>query len=132
MTSFPAKLLHLPRKMADLGLKFRTDIITTTKMSLIHRVQLQWVDAVNVAAGLLMRPQRHQQSHWGRFQGGSLHLPTVDTPKCWASSLLKHLDEISIEILLTPTPLSETPPMTHSKTENLDNITMNNKNSSHR
>ena len=122
ITSSPTKLLHLPRKMAGLGIKYPTDIITTTKMSIIHRAQLQSDDATNIAAGLLMRPQRHQQLHWGQFQGGPLHFPTADTPICWVLSLLQRLDEIGKEISLTPTPLSETPPMIHSITENLDDI----------
>ena len=92
-------------------------------MSLIQRAQLKPDDASNVAAGLQMRPQRHQQPHWGRFRGGPLHLPTADTPICWALSLLQHLDKIGMETSLTPTPLSETPPMTHSITENFDDIT---------
>ena len=96
MTSFPTKLLHLPREIAGLGLKCPTDIITTTKMSLIYRAQLQSDDAANVVAGLLMRPQRHKQSHWGQFQEGPLHMPTADTPNCWALSLLQHLDEIGM------------------------------------
>ena len=119
MTSFPTKLLYMPRKMAGLGLKCPTDIITPTKMSLIHRAQLQSDDAANVAMGLIMRPQRHRQPHWG----GPMHLPTADTPNCWALSLLQHLDGKNMEISLTPTPISETPPMTHSITEHLANIT---------
>ena len=50
-------------------------------------------------------------------------MPNRDTPNCWAISLLQHLVEIGMEISLSPTPLLDNPPVTHSITENLDNIT---------
>ena len=52
-----------------------------------------------------------------------MHQPTADTPNCWTLSLLQHLDEIGMEISLTPTPAIDIPPTKHSITEHLDNIT---------
>ena len=68
--------------MAGLGFKCPAGIITTSKLAIIHRAQLQSTDAANIAAGMLMRPQRHKQPHWSRFQGGSFPSPMEDTTNC--------------------------------------------------
>ena len=70
MTSYPTELRYIPKMMAGLGVKCSTDIITASKMAIIHRAQLQSKDAASIAAGMVMRPQRHQQPQWCRFQVG--------------------------------------------------------------
>ena len=52
MTSFPTKLLYTSKKMAGLGFKRPTGIITTANLEIIHRAQLQSTDAANIAAGM--------------------------------------------------------------------------------
>ena len=99
--------------MARRGLKFPTDIITISKLAIIRRAQ--------------MRPQRHQQPHWSKFQGGQLTSPIDGTPNCWALSLLQHIDELNLhgtEIALTSTPLSADPLMIHNIAEHLAGITV--------
>ena len=102
MSSFPTELLYITKAMAGLGFKCPTDIITTSKLAKIHRAQLQSTDAANIAAGMLMRPQRHQEPHWRRFEGGPLLSAMDDTPNYWALSLLQHLEVLGMEIALTP------------------------------
>ena len=124
MTSFPSELLYIPKNKAGKGLKCPTDITTSSKMTIIHRAQLQSRHAASIAIGMLMRPQRHQQPHWSRSEGGPLLLPMDDTPNGWALSLLQHLEELGMEIILTPTPLSEVLSPTHSIVDQLAGITM--------
>ena len=119
MTSFPTELLYITEKMAGVGFKSPMNIITKLKLEIILRAQVQSTDA----AGMLMRSQRHQQPYWCRFQGGLLTSPMTNTPNCWALSLLQHMDELGIEITLTPTPLLTDPPKTHNITEDLAGIT---------
>ena len=108
MTSFPTELLYITKRMAGLGFKRPTDIVTTSKLAIVYRAQLQPTDVANIAAGVLMGPQRHQQPHRCRFQGGPLTSPMEDTPSCSALSLLHHLDELGMEITLTPTHCQQT------------------------
>ena len=82
MSSFLTKLQHILRKMEGLGFKCPTDIITTTKMAVVHRTDIQSNDVTNVVAGILMRPQKQKQQHWSRFQREQLANPAEDTPKC--------------------------------------------------
>ena len=46
MNSFPTELLlYIPKKMAGLRFKCPTDIITSSKLAIAHRAQLQSTDA---------------------------------------------------------------------------------------
>ena len=74
MTSFPTEPPYIHKKVTGLGFKYPI----TTSLAIVHRVQLQSIDAANIAAGMLMIPQRHQQSFRSRFQGGSLNFPMND------------------------------------------------------
>ena len=100
-----------------------TDIITTSKLAIVHRARLQPKDAGNIAAGILMRPQRQQQAHWSRSQGDPRLPPMDGTLNCWTLCLLQHLDELGMEIALAPTPLSEAPPTTHNIEDHLADTT---------
>ena len=71
-----------------------------------------------------MKPQRHQQPNWSRFQGGPLLPPINDTPNGWALSIIQHLNELGMEIALILTPLSADPPMTQNTVQQLAGITM--------
>ena len=76
MASVPTELLYIPKNMTGLGLKCPMDIITSSKLAIIYRAQLQSSYAANIAAGILKRPQKHQQPHWGRFKEASYPPPS--------------------------------------------------------
>ena len=82
MTSFPTELLYIPKTIAGIGFKCPTDIITSSKLAIIYRAQLQSRDAFNIAAGMTIKPQRDQQPHWSMLQGGPLLPHTDDTSNC--------------------------------------------------
>ena len=58
ISSFPTKLLYIPKIMSGLGFK----------IAMVHRAPLQSRAAANITAGMKMGPQRHQHTQWGRYQ----------------------------------------------------------------
>ena len=113
MSSFPTKLLHIPKICQAYALNANGRDNDKKK---------QWY--TGQTSNRKMRPQRHQQSQWGRYKGGPLPRPIYDIPNYRALSLLQHLDKLGMEITLnTPALTPESIPLTHCIIDHIDNIT---------
>ena len=95
---FPHALLYAPAQVAGIGLPRFSDLVVTSKLSLIHRALRGDAATSHAMEGLLSRAARYADSPLcpGRFS--PLLPPTPGAPSTWSSSVVAWLAQASLSL----------------------------------